>query len=139
MTSGHGLSQSKKAGLSGLFRYGSFAAVFLLAMAGIAAAEPLPIEMVRAEAGTVRETGQPIISFKMSEASKKAFAELTRDNVGRKMEIRVDGQAMSAPVIREPITGGSGQIVGQFTQQQASDMAARLSSGASKLEVEIVD
>jgi preprotein translocase subunit SecD len=136
---GYGLSQPKKAGLSGLFRYRAFAAVFLLAMAGPAAAEPLKIEVAAAQAAYDQRTGEPLISFKMSESSREAFAELSRNNVGRKMAVRVDGQTISAPFIREPIVGGAGQIAGQFTVQQVRDMAARLSSGASKLEMEIVD
>ena len=75
----------------------------------------------------------------MSPASQKSFTELTQKNVGRKLAIRVDGQILSAPVIREPILGGSGQISGHFTEQQARDIAARLSSGKSKLEFDIVD
>jgi preprotein translocase subunit SecD len=135
----HGLPKSKKAGSSGLFRYGTLAGVLLLAMASAASAEPLAVEVVQAQVGYGQRNGELIVSFRMSDASRKAFTEFTRNNVGRKVEIRVDGKAMLAPVIREPISGGSGQIIDHFNQQQADDMAARLSSGASKLEFEIVD
>jgi preprotein translocase subunit SecD len=133
------LHASKKAGLSGLFYYGALAAAFLLAITDIAAAMPLAIEVVDAQAGYDQRNNEPLVSFKMSEASKIAFAELTGNNVGRKLELRVDGKTISAPVIREPIFGGSGQLVDHFTVQQARDLAARLSSGAAKLEVEIVN
>ncbi len=133
------LNLLKKAGLSGLFRYGVAAAVCLLAITGAAVAEPLKIEVAAVQAAYDQRTNEPTISFAMSESSRKAFAELTRKNVGRKLAIRVDGQTISAPIIREPILGGAGQIAGHFTVKQARDMAAGLSSGAAKLEVEIVD
>jgi preprotein translocase subunit SecD len=131
--------RSEKAGTSGLFRYEAFAAIVLLAMSGSAAAAPLKIGLVTAEAVYNQQNAEPLISFKMSEASGKALAELTRNNVGRKLAIRVDGQTVSVPVIREPIVGDAGQISGHFTVEQARDMAARLSSGSAKLEFEIVD
>jgi len=48
------------------------------------------------------------------------------------------GRMVSAPVIREPILGGSGQVSGHFSAQEARDIALRLSSGAAKMEIEIV-
>jgi SecD/SecF fusion protein len=74
----------------------------------------------------------------MSDASGKLFAALTQANIGRKFALRIDGQSVSEPVIREPIFGGTGQISGHFTVQQARDTTARLLSGKSKLEMEIV-
>jgi preprotein translocase subunit SecD len=129
---------SRKAGSSGLFRYVTFATAFLLAIARTATAEPLAIEIVDAQVGYDQRTGEPIISFKMSDASGKLFAALTQANIGRKFALRIDGQSVSEPVIREPIFGGAGQISGHFTVQQARDTAARLLSGRSKLEMEIV-
>ena len=129
---------SRKAGLSGLFRYMTFATAFLLAIARAATAEPLAIEIVDAQVGYYQRTGEPIISFKMSEASGKLFTALTQANIGRKLALRIDGQLVSEPVIREPIFGGAGQISGHFTEQQARDTTARLLSGKSKLEMEIV-
>jgi len=123
----------KKAGLSGLF-----CCVGLL-LASAAAAEPLAIEVMAAQAGYDAQNNDAVVMFKMSDASKRAFAELTRANVGHKLAIRVDGKTLSAPIIREPILGGAGQIAGHFTVQQARDLAARLSSGAAKLEMEIVN
>jgi preprotein translocase subunit SecD len=139
MTGGTLCANPRRPACPAFFRYGAFAAVFLLAMAGTATAEPLAIEVVSVQVGYDQRTSEPIISFKMSEATRKSFAELTRNNVGRKLEIRVDGKPLAAPVIREPIVGGTGQISAHFTEQQARDMANRLSSGASKLEMQIVD
>jgi preprotein translocase subunit SecD len=103
-----------------------------------AAAEPLLIEVVRAEVGFDQRTRQPVVSFTMTDSSRRAFAELTRENVGRPMEIRVDGRVITKPVIREPIVGGSGQLFGGLSVDQAKDIAERLSTGTAKLEIEVV-
>jgi len=100
-----------------------------------AAADPLHIEVASAEAAYVQRTGEPVVSFKMTSSSARAFAELTAHNVGRKAAILIDGRMVSAPVIREPILGGSGQV---FSAEEARDIALRLSSGAAKMEIEIV-
>jgi len=135
---GAGSNRSKKTGLADNFRYWMVATT-LLAIAGTVVAEPVTIELISASSGYDQRTNEPIVTFKMSPASARLFAEMTQKNVGRKFEIRIDEKAVTAPVIREPIFGGSGQISGSFTEQQARDIAARLSSGASKLEMEIID
>jgi preprotein translocase subunit SecD len=74
----------------------------------------------------------------MTETSKRLFAEFTSANVGRKMDIRVDGRTLMSPVIREPILGGSGQIFDRsFTAAQAKDLAERIAAGRAKIEFEI--
>ncbi|MGB9364377.1 MAG: hypothetical protein WCE79_00040, partial [Xanthobacteraceae bacterium] len=60
-------------------------------------------------------------------------------SIGKPVEIRIDGRVMSKPVIREPITGGTGQIIGSFTVDEGRMLAERLSSGAGKLELEVVE
>jgi preprotein translocase subunit SecD len=114
------------------------AAGLLVASAAVAAAEPLSIEIARAQVGFDQRTNEPVISFRMSEASKRAFADFATKNVGRKVEIRVDGRALVAPVIREPILGGMGQISAGLKVDEARDLADRLSSGRAKMEVEAV-
>jgi preprotein translocase subunit SecD len=130
-------ARSGKAGLSGLFLWCG------LLLAGIGAttataADLLLIEVTRAEMGFDRATGEPIVSFTMTENSRRQFAEFTARNVGRTTDFRVDGRSIMKPVIREPIVGGTSQIAGGFNANDAREMAARLSSGAAKIEVEIV-
>jgi SecD/SecF fusion protein len=127
------LSPSKKAGLLGLFCCAGFP------VSAMAAAEPLAIEVTFAQAAYDAKNDEPLIIFKMSDSSKKAFADLTRANVAHKLEIRIDGKAVTAPVIVQPIFGGTGQVVGHFTVEQARDIAARLNAATSRLEGEIVD
>ena len=128
-----------KAGSSGLFRRSIAAAVLSVAMLAGAAAQPILIEIESASVGYDQRNGEPVVGFKMTAASQRLFAEFTVKNIGRKVEIRVDGRLLSAPVIREPILGGAGQISSKFTVQDAQDIAARLSSGRSRLEIEAAD
>ena len=126
-----GFKHFKKAGLSGLFLWAL--------LTGNVQSASLTIEIAAAEAAFDQRSNEPLVSFRMSAASQAAFAELTRANVGRKLEMRVGGRLMSAPVIREPITGGAGQIAGGLSAQQARDMANALAAGTAKLDVEIAD
>ena len=96
------------------------------------------MRVTRAEAGYDQRNGEPVVAMVFDEASKRLFADFTARNVGKAMELRVDGRTVMKPVIREPITVGMGQIAGGLTVQQAREMAERLSSGAAKLEVEAV-
>ena len=76
------------------------------------------------------QTGRPVVSFKFDGQGGRAFGQATRENVGRLFAIVLDNKVISAPVIREPITGGSGQISGSFTVQSAQDLALLLRAGA---------
>ncbi len=124
--------------MRGRWHLALLAAIFL-AVPDVAASEPLAIGLVRASSGFDQRTGEPIVTFVMSDASKRAFAELTARSVGKPMEFRVDGRAVMTPVIREPILGGSGQISGSFSVDEAKTLAERLASGAAKLELEVVE
>lgn len=67
--------------------------------------------------------GQPQISFTLTDDGAKKFAEVTSANVGHRMAIILDGQLYSAPNIQEPIETGEGQITGDYTIQQATELA----------------
>jgi preprotein translocase subunit SecD len=131
MTTASAFVLSRRAGLSGLF-------LLLTAPGSAANAAPLLLEVTRATAGFDQRTNEPIISIALSEASKRAFGELTAANVGAAMELRIDGKAVMKPIIRDPILGGMLQISGRFTASEARDIAGRLSAGSAKIEVEIV-
>ncbi len=74
--------------------------------------------------------GQPNISFSLNSEGTKQFAELTKEQVGERLAIVVDGAILSAPNIREPILTGTGEITGQFSFAEASQLALQLRSGA---------
>ncbi|MBI5024055.1 MAG: protein translocase subunit SecD [Candidatus Omnitrophica bacterium] len=77
-----------------------------------------------------RGFGQPYISITLNNQGTTEFANLTRLNVGRRLAILLDGEVLSAPNIKEAILGGSAQISGQFTLDEASLLALALRSGA---------
>ena len=101
-----------------------------------AAAEPLLMDVARAELGYDRRTGEPLVAFVLTQPSARAFAQLTAANIGRRIAIGVGGKVFERPVVREPILVGMGQISGMASVEEARDIAARLSSGAAKLELE---
>jgi SecD/SecF fusion protein len=71
-------------------------------------------------------TGQPVIRFELNSAGAKLFGDITEANVGRQLAIVLDGVLYSAPTIRGAIMGGSGEISGSFTPEQAQELAAVL-------------
>ncbi|MBK1668359.1 protein translocase subunit SecD [Rhodovibrio sodomensis] len=85
------------------------------------------------------QQGQPVVSFSFDTVGAKRFAEATQENVGRPFAIVLDGKVISAPVIREPILGGQGVISGDFTVQQANDLALLLRAGALPAPLTIVE
>ena len=76
------------------------------------------------------QDGQPVVTFRFDTVGAKRFGTATQENVGRVFAIVLDGKVISAPVIREPILGGSGQISGTFTVQEVQDLALLLRVGA---------
>ncbi|MEA2028136.1 MAG: protein translocase subunit SecD [Campylobacterota bacterium] len=76
------------------------------------------------------ESNQPVINFVLNGQGAKIFGDFSGKSVGKRMAVVLDGKVYSAPVIRERIGGGRGQISGSFTLQEATDVAIALRSGA---------
>src|SRR5206468_5217611 len=74
-------------------------------------------DLTDAQPGFDQRSGQPIVSFKFNTAGSRKFAQATTEHVKEPFAIVLDGKVISAPVIQEPITGGQGQISGNFTVQ----------------------
>lgn len=83
-----------------------------------------------ASPGFASGTRDPIASFRFNGRGTRRFAHITEENIGKPFAIVLDGKVISAPVIREPITGGSGQISGNFTLEEASSVAMMLRAGS---------
>src|SRR5229473_1018043 len=79
---------------------------------------------------TFDNNGAPVVAFTFDSTGARRFADATRANVGKLFAIVLDNKVISAPVIREPITQGRGQISGNFTSQTAEDLALLLRAGA---------
>ncbi len=86
-----------------------------------------------------RSTNEAVVSFTFDRSGSKKFARATSNNVGKRMAIILDNKIISAPVIREPILGGNGQITGSFTFQTATDLALLLRSGALPAPLNIIE
>jgi len=85
------------------------------------------------------QNNEPVVSFKFDAAGARRFGDATRENVGKPFAIVLDNKVISAPVIREPILGGSGIISGSFTVQSASDLALLLRAGALPAPITILE
>src|SRR3989338_105489 len=83
--------------------------------------------------------GQAVVEFQLDKDGAKILDAATFKNIGRKLAIILDGKVHSAPVIRDRIPNGRGQISGSFTVQQASDLALVLRAGALPAPVTIVE
>ena len=76
------------------------------------------------------QASQPVINFTLNEFGGQVFGDFTAKNIGNRLAIVLDGKVFSAPSIRERIGGGSGQISGGFTIDEAGNVAIALRSGA---------
>ncbi|MBI1362659.1 MAG: protein translocase subunit SecD [Proteobacteria bacterium] len=83
--------------------------------------------------------GQPAVTIRFDSRGTRKFAELTTKYVNHRMAIVLDGQVYSAPVLREPILGGSAEITGSFTVREAEDLSTVLRAGALPAKVEVVE
>jgi preprotein translocase subunit SecD len=96
-------------------------------------------DLVDAQPGFDQRTNEPVVNFRFNSAGARKFAEVTQANVGKPFAIVLDNKVISAPVIREPILGGSGQISGNFTVQSANDLAILLRAGALPAPLTIIE
>jgi preprotein translocase subunit SecD len=96
-------------------------------------------DLTDAQPGFDQRTNEPVVNFRFNSAGARKFAEVTQANVGKPFAIVLDNKVISAPVIREPILGGSGQISGNFTVQSANDLAILLRAGALPAPLTIIE
>jgi preprotein translocase subunit SecD/SecD/SecF fusion protein len=96
-------------------------------------------DLTNAQASTDQQSGQWVVNFTLNSLGAREFGDVTTANVGQRFAIILDGKVIEAPVIREPITGGNGQISGNFTAQSATDLALLLRAGALPAPLNIVE
>lgn len=95
--------------------------------------------LVDAQASFNQQNNEPVVTFRFDSKGSQRFAQATQQNVGRPFAIVLDDQVISAPVIREPIIGGSGQISGNFSVEGANDLAVLLRAGALPATLTVVE
>jgi len=92
-----------------------------------------------ARAAFDQQTNEPVVNFRFDSAGANRFAQITQQNVGRPFAIVLDNKVLSAPVIRTPITGGSGQISGGFSVEEANTLSALLRAGALPAKLTVIE
>ncbi len=95
--------------------------------------------LVDAQPNIQNQNNEPVVSFTLDRLGAQKFGRITTDNVGRRLAIVLDGQVISAPNINEPITTGNGMISGNFSFQEATDLALLLRSGALPTPLNVVE
>ncbi len=95
--------------------------------------------LVDAQPNFNNQSNQPTVSFTLDRLGAQKFGRTTTDNVGKRLAIILDGKIISAPSINEPIISGSGIISGNFTFQEATDLALLLRSGALPTPLNVVE
>jgi len=95
--------------------------------------------LINARPSFDNRSNDTIVSFTLDRVGTKKFGRTTTKNVGKRLAIILDNKIISAPQIREPIVGGSGQISGDFTFQSATDLALLLRSGALPAPLNVIE
>ena len=85
------------------------------------------------------ENNETVVTFSLDRVGAKRFGKATSTGIGKRLAIVLDGKVISAPVIRDTIATGSGQISGGFTFQSATDLALLLRSGALPAPLNIIE
>jgi SecD/SecF fusion protein len=95
--------------------------------------------LVDAQPSYDQQRAMPVVSFRLDTRGAVTFGQITSGNVGQRFAIVLDNQVITAPVIQQPITGGTGQISGSFTTATANDLAVLLRAGALPASLDIVE
>ncbi|MEP4030518.1 protein translocase subunit SecD [Roseibium polysiphoniae] len=96
-------------------------------------------DLVDAQVTFDQRNNEPVVNFRFNTSGARKFSVVTQQNVGRPFAIVLDEEVISAPVIREPITGGSGQISGNFTVDGANDLSVLLRAGALPAKLTVIE
>lgn len=97
--------------------------------------ESAALEFAGGQSGQL--SNEPLVAVRFTAEGSDIFGEITRNNVGRQLGIFLDGELLSAPVINEPITGGTAIISGSFTPEEARDLSQNLNFGALPVPIEL--
>lgn len=95
-------------------------------------------DLEKAEVIFDTNTGSPNISIQFTEEGGKKFSDITKRNIGKQLPIVLDNQIISSPTVQEQIVGGSAQITGTFTVEEAKSLAIQLNAGALPVPVSLI-
>lgn len=120
----------------------------IISVQGDTAGEPYQLEesvalegkhISDARLGFNQETGEPVVNFRLDGEGAQRFGTMTKHNIGRALAIVLDDRVVTAPVIRNAIQGGSGEISGAFTSESANDLALLLRAGALPAPLNVIE
>jgi protein-export membrane protein SecD len=95
--------------------------------------------LTNSSASFSQQSGQPDVTFVFDTVGAREFGEATKNNVGRRFAIILDGKVIEAPVIRDAILGGSGEITGNFTTESANELSGLLRAGALPAPLKVIE
>ena len=95
--------------------------------------------LINAAATVDAQSGKYVVAFEFDRKGAKKFAKITTDNTYQRLAILLDGRVISAPQIREPITGGQGNISGNFSPETANDLAVLLRAGSLPAPITVLE
>lgn len=84
-------------------------------------------------------TAQPSVELRFNNEGSALFADITKRNIGKQVAISLDGYPISAPVVQQEIIGGTAQITGNFTIEEAKQLATNINSGALPISITLVN
>jgi preprotein translocase subunit SecD len=96
-------------------------------------------DLERAEVVFDQTTGDPVVGIEFSDEGAQKFADITERNIGKPVPIMIDNQVISAPVVQSHITGGSAQITGDFSLEDAKNLSIQLNAGALPVPVKLIE
>ncbi len=91
-----------------------------------------------AEVSFDQNTSKPVVNIYFNSEGAKIFEELTKENLGKRLAIYLDGKLISAPVVQSVIPGGSAVITGNFTLDEAKQLMLNLKAGALPVPIQLV-
>ncbi len=96
-------------------------------------------DLVHAEVIFDPQSGKPQVSLEFSDQGKEVFSAITSRNVGRQVAIFLDGLPITVPTVNEPITDGRAVISGEFTIEEAKNLAIQLNAGALPVPIKVIE
>lgn len=95
--------------------------------------------LINAQVSFSQSTSKPEIELQFNDEGAKLFEEITAKNVNKRIAIYLDGQAISAPMVQEAISGGRARITGNFTLEEAKTLVRRLNAGALPVPIKLIN
>jgi len=113
------------------------AIALMLIAGGSALADPLMLVVAKAKLVPGPVSGQFSLSLELTQESRKAFAAFTTANVGKVVDLSIDGAVVTSPRLMEPIAGGEIMVTGAFAPGELERIVERISSGGAGVAVDV--